>query len=219
MHRSHWLLALLGAALLAGGARAQEDATSVGPPFHEGDVLGFEQLDQLKGYLPVEFWNNRDFFFFEGMQLEIGPAHYDYSPAEAHKRATERFKGQARIGPEGSLENYTAGTPFPMEDFDCKGDPQAGVKFMWNFERRWSGGGGEARFLYTYWDRGEKLPLYYEGTGRGIPMAYRVEPEYLDEQHRAAFEPLAFFGSLPGLAPLERTTSAPSISAPSPIEV
>jgi len=185
MHRTHRLLAasaVVAAVLLSGGARAQEDATSVGPPFQEGDVLGYEQLDQLKRYLPEEFWNNRDFFFYEGMQLEIGPAHYDYSPADAYQRATEKFKGQPRIGPEGSLENYTAGTPFPMESFDCQGDPQAGSKFMWNFERRWSGGGGEARFLYTYWDRGEKLPLYYEGAGRGIPMAYRVEPEYLEEQ-------------------------------------
>jgi hypothetical protein len=115
------------------------------------------------------------------MQLEIGPFHYDYAPAAAFQRATEKFKGKARIGPDGSLENYTAGTPFPMEDFDCQGDPQAGVKFMWNFEQRWSGGGGEARFLYTYWDRGERLPLYYEGTGRGVPLAYRVEPEYLDK--------------------------------------
>jgi hypothetical protein len=187
MLRTVWLLAVLVAAFWVGAAQAQEDATSVGPPFHEGDVLGFDQINELKPYLPAEFWANRDFFFFEGMQLKIGPAHKDYSPAEAHQRATERFKGQPRIGPEGSLENYTAGTPFPMEDFDCKGDPQAGVKFMWNFERRWAGGGGEARFLYTYWDRGEKLPLYYEGTGRGIPLAYRVEPEYLDEHNGDVF--------------------------------
>jgi len=180
MHRTHWL-AVLAVLLLAPVASGQEDATSVGPPFSEGDVISFEQIDQLEAYLPEEFWRNRDFFFFEGMQLEVGPAHADYSPAEAFAEATEQFQGQPRIGPEGSLENYTAGTPFPMEDFDCEGDPQAGVKFMWNFERRWSGGGGEARFLYTYWDRGEKLPLYYEGTGRGIPMAYRVEPEYLEE--------------------------------------
>jgi hypothetical protein len=181
MHRTHRFAAVLALLLAAVPASAQEDATAVGPPFSEGDVITFDQLDQLKAWLPVEFWNNRDFFFFEGMQLEIGPAHYDYGNAEAFDKATQRFKGQARIGPEGSLENYTAGTPFPMEDFDCQGDPQAGVKFMWNFERRWSGGGGEARFLYTYWDRGEKLPLYYEGTGRGIPMAYRVEPQYLEE--------------------------------------
>ncbi|MBW2312876.1 MAG: DUF1329 domain-containing protein [Deltaproteobacteria bacterium] len=180
MHRTHWLLAILVALVLATGAQAQEDATSVGPPFSEGDVIGFEQLDQIKAYLPEEFWNNRDFFFFEGMQLEVGPAHFDYQPAEAYVKASEKFKGQPRIGPEGSLENYTAGRPF--HDFDCKGDPQAGSKVMWNFARRWSGGGGEARFLYTYWDRGEKLPLYYEGTGRGIPMSYRVEEQYLDKQ-------------------------------------
>ena len=171
-----WLV--VAALVAAPVAAAQEDATGSGPAFAEGDVLQFDQLDQLRQYLPEEFWANRDFFFFEGMALEIGPFHYDYSPADAFKNATAKNKGTARIGPDGSLENYRAGTPFDMATFDCKGDPEAGVKFMWNFERRWSGGGGEARFLYTYWDRGEKLPLYYEGTGRGIPLAYRVEPEY-----------------------------------------
>ncbi len=172
---------------LPGKTLAQEDATAAGPAFKEGDVLGFEQLDQLKKYLPEEFWDNRDFFFYEGMTLEIGPANADYSPAEAFQEATEKFKGTARIGPDGSLENYTAGTPFPMSDFDCKGDPQAGSKFMWNFERRWSGGGGEARFFYSYWDRGERLPLYYEGTGRGIPLSYRVEPQYLEKNNGDLF--------------------------------
>jgi hypothetical protein len=181
MNRIHPLVLALAGLLLAGPAGAQEDATTGAPPFKEGDVIGFEQIDKLKRYLPEEFWANRDFFFFEGMQLEIGPFHRAYPTSDAFQRATEKFKGQSRIGPDGSLENYTAGTPFPMKSFDCQGDPQAGVKFMWNFEQRWSGGGGEARFLYTYWDRGERLPLYYEGTGRGIPLAYRVEPEYLDK--------------------------------------
>ncbi len=135
-------------------ASSQEDAASVAPPFTEGDILSFEQLEQLRPYLPEEFWANRDFFFFEGMQLEIGPFHADYSPADAFRAASDRFKGEPKIGPDGSLENYTAGMPFDMEAFDCQSDPDAAVKLMWNFSTRWSGGGGQARFLYTYWDRG-----------------------------------------------------------------
>jgi len=113
------------------------------------------------------------------MQLEIGPAHRDYSPAEADQAATEQFRGQARIGPDNSLVNYTAGTPFPMENIDCTGDPKAGDKVIWNFVKAWNGDGAEAKYYYSYWDRGEELPLYYEGTSKTVLLTHRVEPEYL----------------------------------------
>ncbi len=168
---------LLALTLLALPAFAQED-TSAAPSFSEGDVITIDQIEKLKPFLPPEFWSNRDFFFYEGMQLEIGPSFADYSPPKVYKDATAKFKGQAKIGPEASLENYTAGQPFPMEDLDCKGDPQAGAKVAWNFVRRWEGAGGTARFYYSYWDRGEELPLYYEGNSTGVAMAFRPEPAY-----------------------------------------
>ncbi|HME69267.1 MAG TPA: DUF1329 domain-containing protein [Myxococcota bacterium] len=34
--------------------------------------------------------------------------------------------------------------------------------------------------MYSYWDRGEQLPLYYEGTPKRIKLSARVEKEYLD---------------------------------------
>ena len=163
-------------------AWAQEDATVGGPRFEEGDVVGFEGLGPLQPYLPPEFWSNRDFFFFEGMELEIGPFHRDYTQAKAYVDATQKFRGQATLGPEGGLENYTAGMPFPPGDVDCKGDPQAGSKIMWSFDYSWRGDGGAASFYYSYWDRGEQLPLYYEGTGRGIQLSHRVEPSLLQKQ-------------------------------------
>jgi hypothetical protein len=52
---------------------------------------------------------------------------------------------------------------------------------MWDFVHQWSGDGAQASFLYTYWDRGEKLPLYYEGTSKTIALSHRVEPQYLEE--------------------------------------
>ena len=33
----------------------------------------------MKPYVPEEFWANRDFFFYEGMQLEVGPFFRDFS--------------------------------------------------------------------------------------------------------------------------------------------
>ena len=173
------LTALLAAA--ASSARGAEDAGGVVPSFQEGDVIALDSVDKLKPYLPAEFWANRDFFFYEGMQLEIGPTQADYSPPEIYKEVTERFRGQPRIGPDNSLENFTAGQPFPMEEIDCANDPQAGVKLMWNFAYQWRGAGGKVQFFYSYWDRGEQLPLYYQGHARGVQLAHRVEPEYLDK--------------------------------------
>jgi hypothetical protein len=179
-NRSTFALALLASlyALVPQSAFA-EDTGAATPAFEEGDVLSAGDVDELRPFLPPEFWANRDFFFYEGMKLEIGPAYRDYSPAQAYVGATEQFAGTAKIGPESSLRDYTAGQPFPMEQIDCKGDPQAGAKIIWNFDYQWEGDGINARFFYSYWDRGEKLPLYFEGTSKGIALAHRVEPENL----------------------------------------
>jgi len=75
-----------------------------------------------------------------------------------------------------------------MEDIDCANDPQAGVKIMWNFDYRWDGDGRHTEFRYTYWDRGERLPLFYEGRSRTIHLSHRVEPQLLAEQGGDLFE-------------------------------
>ncbi|MEE8557824.1 MAG: DUF1329 domain-containing protein, partial [Myxococcota bacterium] len=159
--RSGVTLALI-LALGASGAVAQEAVEDVVPgvPFNEGDVLSFEDLDKLKDYLPEEFWKNREYFFFEGMELQIGPFFRDYPVAEEYRAATERYRGQSQLGKDGSLVHYTSGQPF--ETIDCAGDPDAGKKLIWNFVKRWEGDGSRSEWLYTYWDRGERLPLYYE---------------------------------------------------------
>ncbi|NNL68135.1 MAG: DUF1329 domain-containing protein [Myxococcales bacterium] len=174
---------LMGAFLLVftvAPARAQEDAGVAGPSFKEGDVITFDKIDSLRQFLPPEFWANRDFFFYEGMRLNIGPFHRDYSPAAEYVAATKKFAGQPKIGPDDSLENYTAGQPFPMDQIDCKGDPQAGTKVMWNFDYQWDGDGTDTQYFYSYWDRGEQLPLYYEGTSKTVKLSNRVEAQYLE---------------------------------------
>jgi len=180
-------LAALAFATPAAAQKKAEDTGVVGPSFKEGDVITFDKIDSLKPFLPPEFWNNRDFFFYEGMKLEIGPSFRDYTPAAEFQDATKKFAGQSKIGPDGSLENYTAGEPFPIDQIDCKGDPQAGVKVMWNFDYQWEGDGAQASYFYSYWDRGEQLPLYYEGTSKTINLSHRVEKEYLDEQQGDLF--------------------------------
>jgi hypothetical protein len=169
---------LLLALLVPSQGLAQEDAGGAAPTFKEGDVISFEELDALQPFLPDEFWANRDFFFYEGMQLEIGPFHRDYSTPPEFDAATAKYSGQARLGPDGSLENYVSGLPFPMDEIDCAGDPNAGLKIMWNFDYRWDGAGSRTKYFYSYWDRGEQLPLYYEGSANTVILSHRVEDEY-----------------------------------------
>ena len=176
------LLAVAALASFALPAFGAEDVAPGAPAFQEGDVITLDELDKIKPFLPPEFWKNRDFFFYEGMQMQIGPFYRDYSPSAEYQAATQKFKGQPRIGPEASLENYTAGQPFPMDEIDCQGDPQAGAKIAWNFDYQWEGDGAQAKYYYSYWDRGEELPLYYEGTSKSIQMSHRVEEEYLESE-------------------------------------
>ena len=173
------LIAAAGFCFAAAPAFAEaEDAGALMPSFAEGDVIDFESVKKLKPFLPEEFWDNRDFFFYEGMKLVIGPTQFDYSNAPAYDAATAKHAGQSRIGPDNSLENYMMGQPFPMDEIDCLGDPQAGVKIMWNHNQRWAGAAGGAKFFYSYWDRGEQLPLYYEGWAKGVKLSHRVDPQY-----------------------------------------
>jgi hypothetical protein len=155
-------------------AQAEEDAVP-GVPFKPGDTITFQEVDKLRGYLPEPFWEWREYFFFEGMTLEIGEFNKDYPNSEDRDLATEKFGGQARIGRDNSLENYTMGQPFPTVD---PADPQAGVKHAWNFQYKQDALEGQASFFFTYWDSGEQLPLWFEGTGWGMRLANR--PDYME---------------------------------------
>jgi hypothetical protein len=175
--------ALIVCLALPGAALAQEQGAEdvlPGVPFKEGDVIAFEEIDKLKDYLPPQFWEHREFFFYEGMKLEIGPFFRKYGAADAYNAMTAKFDGQTQLGKDGALENYTAGQPFTK--IDCKGDPQAGAKIAWNFVLRWEGLRRAASFYYSYWDRGEQLPLYYEGTSDGYRLAFRTEPQFEAEK-------------------------------------
>ncbi|MBW2667985.1 MAG: hypothetical protein JRE13_16980, partial [Deltaproteobacteria bacterium] len=95
--------------------QAAEDAGGLTPAFKEGDVVTFDQIEKLRPFLPEEFWDNRDFFFYEGMQLEIGPTQFDYEPNAQVLDASKKYAGQAKIGPDNSLESWVAGYPFDRE--------------------------------------------------------------------------------------------------------
>ncbi len=114
-------------------------------PFKTGDVIGAEQLSLLREFIPSLLWENRDQFFFEGMRLEVGACFADYSPPAFFQEATEKFRGEAKLLPNGGLENYTAGLPFAPSTIDREG-PLAGLKWAWNYEQRYQGAGFDADF-------------------------------------------------------------------------
>jgi hypothetical protein len=160
---------------------AQQGAVDAIPsfPFQEGDRVPFGKIEQLKAWLPPEFWRHREYFFHEGMEIEIGPGQSKYEGNSVYEAATERFHQRVELGRDGALVNHVAGRPFPGK-IDCRGDPRAGLKIIWNFTRPWAGSGARVTWSYTYWDRGEQLPLYYEGAAKGIALSKRIEPQYLD---------------------------------------
>ncbi len=172
------LSTLMIAAPFAGAQEPTAEDVVPGLPFQEGEVISYETIDKLKDYLPPEFWKNREYFFYEGMEMTIGPSYRDYTESKSFHDATAAYSSKASIGKDGALVGYVAGRPFPQE-IDCKGDPDAAMKLIWNFMKRWNGDGTSSNYFYSYWDRGEQLPLYYEGTARVVQLSNRTEPYYL----------------------------------------
>jgi hypothetical protein len=179
MHR-RWIPALALGWIFSTALAA--DTGPAGYPFQEGDVLTFDQVDKLRDYLPSPFWEHRDYFFFEGMQLEIGPSFRDYGESDAYRKVTNENRGKASIGKDGSLVGYSGGRPFETDDIDCKGDPEAGNKIIWNFTKSWNGDGTMATFRYTFWDRGQRLSTRYEGKSKIVMLKDRVEPQYRKDE-------------------------------------
>jgi len=67
-----------------------------------------------------------------GMQLRIVPTEkLEWPPP--FKTATEQYSPQVRLLPNGTLQGYVAGQPFPLVD---PNDPQIATKVMWNYSFR-----------------------------------------------------------------------------------
>ncbi len=159
-------------------------ASDEAPP-QPGEVISYDELRRLRPLLPRELWPLRDDFFFEDMQLHVAPRGA-YAPAPAYVEATRRFR-DSRVGADGSLEDYVAGQPFPMEQIDCHGDPLAGVKIAWNFDHQWEGSGSQAHFRVTFVRRGDVQEGGFEGRVGTVRLSNRVEPYYLDGSGGSVF--------------------------------
>jgi hypothetical protein len=180
-------------ALVPSPQRAEEDV--VEPyPLKTGEVIEYQNLHKLKGYIPPPFWEHREYFFFEGMQLRIGALDSDYSPSDLRKQVTAEYGRYARIGRdergEGWLDFYLVGTPFAEID---PNDPDAGFKVAWNARHRHDPMEGGAHFRLASWERpGQTTPSFaYLGYVWGIRLAHRTDKvdargKYFQDEKREA---------------------------------
>src|SRR5262245_21630136 len=107
------------------------------------------------------------------MRMEIGTCHRRYPVADFYAEATARFAPKVKLDKDGNLEGYVAGLPFPPEQI-AAGDPNAAVKWAWNFQHRYRGAGPVGNFRIL------DLP------GRlGTAQTYEGEVFFLATGHRA----------------------------------
>jgi uncharacterized protein DUF1329 len=68
----------------------------------------------------------------QGMELIIVPTDkLEWPPP--YTAATEKYQSQVKLAPDGTIQNYVAGEPFPLLD---PNDPQVATRIMWNFSFR-----------------------------------------------------------------------------------
>jgi len=102
------------------------------PPL-PGTVINHADVDALAPWIPPGLL---DEFRFPELRVEI-QAPGDYRTHHSYETATEQFHGQATIGDDGSLTNYTAGQPFSNEQIAATTPDQAGLMVAWNQIHRW----------------------------------------------------------------------------------
>lgn len=160
----------------ASAAPTVEGAGEDGAPplFREGDVLGLSDLLALKHLFPPEIWRFREVFFYEGMRLEIGACHRRYRVADFYREATERFAERVRLDEEGNLRDYVAGQPFPWPALESD-DPQAAVKWAWNYLHRYVGAGPMGRFRLMDLPSRIGSVQIYEGEFHWLRTAHRAD--------------------------------------------
>ena len=158
----------------AGAAPARSDVDAVPPAFRVGEILDEKKIPVLKDFVPEELWANRDRFFYDGMRLEIGPCYRDYRPPDFYQRATQRFRGAARLSPEGELELHHAGLPFAPDTIDPQ-DPEAALRWAWNWVSRYQAGGSFGEFRISLLAR--DLQQRFTGRFFFVPLAGRAERE------------------------------------------
>ncbi|MFP6681729.1 MAG: DUF1329 domain-containing protein, partial [Gammaproteobacteria bacterium] len=107
--------------------------TVVVDPPTGGTIVNFDEIDSLKPWIPPGFF---DEFQFPEVTVEIQET-ANYLMHQSYIDTTERFKEQASIGVDGSLENYMAGQPFSEEQIAAADPSTGGYMLAWDQIHRW----------------------------------------------------------------------------------
>lgn len=129
---------------------APQSLPAAGTVLHQPDMAVVKQL------LPPGYAEEFD---FPQMEMEIQATSH-YQPHQCYRDATEKFAGQAQIGADGALENYTAGLPFSPAQIDGATPDQAGLMIAWNRVYRWQ---------YFGWNTDLITMSYLRPTADGRP--------------------------------------------------
>jgi Protein of unknown function (DUF1329) len=160
-------LGLLLAQPVAGGARAGGlPAEGSCPPGLESGrrlTVSDETFATLAPHLPPEVAEQRSAFFFDGMQLEIGPCQRRYAPPAFWDEATRKTAAAAKLDAQGNLLDYGAGWPFPPDRIRPD-DPAAGAKWAWDFAWRYRGAGPHGELVIHELAEGAKRSQEYSGN-------------------------------------------------------
>ena len=119
---------MLGAATQAAAVTRDEVVAWIGTPSpavppDAGRVLTQADMDTVRMLQPPAWAQEYD---FPELELEI-QASADWKPHPVYTAATEKFAGQSKLGPEGVLQNYTAGKPFSDEQIRAASAADAGL--------------------------------------------------------------------------------------------
>ena len=150
-----------------------------------GDVITAANAQEARGLIPDELAPYTIDHFPE-LEMHV-VATESYTPAAKYVEATVKYACQAKLGPKGELENYTAGQPFPFSEWakaatehKCDltpDDPQVGAKLAWNFNYRWQAGGTHMPHTgQSYWrGKGDNTWKIAQGEYRRTYFSHRAD--------------------------------------------
>jgi hypothetical protein len=138
--------------------------------FKPGERIELKEIQRLRGWLPDEVWERRDKFFFEGMELEIGPC-YRRFPAPAYfSDATHANEGHAALDAAANLSGYAgSGQPFAPESLDDAA-PDLAARLAWDYRYRYLAAGFRGDFRITQITEGGRDSEQYSGTFFFLPL-------------------------------------------------
>lgn len=145
-------------------------ADALPPAWKPGETLVFGEIERLRGWLPQEVWDRRDVFFFEGMQLEVGPCFRRYPAPAYFDEATAANTGVVSLDGAGNLAGYAGGgLPFaPDRIADDAAD--AGLRWAWDYRYRYLGSGFRGEFRISDVSKGGRDVIGYLGSVFFVPL-------------------------------------------------